>query len=489
MTHSSRASRLIFVPVLLGALSAPPRAALAWGPHAEITRAALAVLPDLERWQRTLGEAHLAALDSHCRMPDNAGEERPEFYIDDYLLIRARPRPVGHIWPSVVEAFEPHFRRSLQALRTETPVNACRQLGPLVHYVEDLGAPPHTSRMPHHRELENWLPARRIHIRGYQARLLGRTDEEALAGLKKRLEELRRFSAQRAERAMPLVKAGESKRPEVEPILLESANESARAVADVLHTVLTLGLAPRPDGAVLEGAVTAPAFWKNDDKGARVILLDQDRFEALKKAERKDGHFHAAATPFTTLAGTAGQQPKSGWRGEFRMHNLPAGRYRVLACRPGANWALSREVELKAGRPCRIEMELPPTEPARNLIQNPSAQMRYLLADQPDRWTHAKPKTPKATGVWTSSRSRLPERGTYVCGARLRDTSARVTFWFTKRDPRGPDKPPAPDRLDLSAGQSEATFEAREHVAVYVTISAAGPAEDAVEYVWVRPSD
>ncbi len=467
------------------AVSAGP--ALAWGPHSDITRAALAVLPDLDRWQRVLGKARLAALDSHCWMPDRAGEERREFYIDDYLLIRARPRPVGHIWPGVGEAFEPHFRRSLQALRTETPENACRQLGPLVHYVEDLGAPPHTSRMPHHRELENWLPARQINIKAYQPRLLGQTDEEALAGLRKRLEDLRQFSAKRAERAMPLVKAGESKRPEVEPIILESANESARATADVLHTVLTLGLASRQGGAAVEGVVTAPALWKNDQKGARIVLLDLERYDALKKAQRHEGRFHGAATPFTTLADTAGPQLKGGWRGEFRLHNLPPGRYRVLACRTGANWAISAPLELKDGKTCATQIALEAMEPPRNLLQNPAAQMRYLLAEQPDRWTHAKAKAPKGRSVWTSSRSHLPERGTYVCGARLKDTSARVTFWFTKRDPKGPAKPTPPDRLDLPAGQAETTFDVKEHVAVYVTVTTDKPVEDAIECVWVTP--
>src|SRR5690606_25787360 len=134
--------------------------------------------------------------------------------------------------PGVQVTFEPYFHRALQALRTENPVNACRQLGPLVHFVEDVGAPPHANEeCPHHTELENWVDAGQISIRGYQPRLLGRTDEEALQGLLARIAEVVKFSTERADRALPLVSAESPDHAQVEPIILESALESARLTA------------------------------------------------------------------------------------------------------------------------------------------------------------------------------------------------------------------------------------------------------------------
>jgi hypothetical protein len=171
-------------------------------------------------------------------LPDQRGQDLGAYYADDYLLIRELPQHVRHTMPYVHEAFAPYFRRALQALRTETPVNACRQLGPLVHFVEDVGAPPHAKEnCPHHHELENWVRADQIVIDGYQPQLLGKNDEEALAGLLRRVAGLVAFSKARAERALPLLEETNPDRAKVEPIILESALECSRATADVLYTV------------------------------------------------------------------------------------------------------------------------------------------------------------------------------------------------------------------------------------------------------------
>ena len=39
--------------------------------------------------------------------------------------------------------YRPLFIRALQALRTESPANAVRWLGSLLHFVTDTGSPPH----------------------------------------------------------------------------------------------------------------------------------------------------------------------------------------------------------------------------------------------------------------------------------------------------------------------------------------------------------
>ena len=80
----------------------------------------------------------------YCSMPDVQGRSFNDFYyVNDYLLIRQCPQQcvqyLRHDVPEVQQTFVPYFRRALQALRTETPVNACRQIGPILHYVEDAG--------------------------------------------------------------------------------------------------------------------------------------------------------------------------------------------------------------------------------------------------------------------------------------------------------------------------------------------------------------
>ena len=49
-----------------------------------------------------------------CRT--SAGEDLGRFYADDYLLIRAMPRHVGHTMPSVQEAFAPYYCRRIRGV-------------------------------------------------------------------------------------------------------------------------------------------------------------------------------------------------------------------------------------------------------------------------------------------------------------------------------------------------------------------------------------
>lgn len=432
------ALRAVLAVGLLALAAAP---LCAWGPHVEITKAALSVLPEPDRWKAELGEENLAAFNQHCLMPDLRGNEMRDYYIDDYLLFRGLPTYIGHVAPEVKRAFEPCFRRAVQALRTETPTNACRQIGPLLHFVEDLGAPPHTGPgIANHGPMENWVNAAEINIVGYRPHLLGRTDDEALAGLLKRLDALQAFSAARAARAGPLVAKGEGERPKVEPILLESANESARAAADMLYTVFTVGLAKQPPGAALEGTVEAPALFRNNDKGARIILIDDAKLAASGRQTPNAGDFVQAATDYTTLATTvAGAPAADGWRGEFKFHNLPAGVFRVLAVRPGARWTLSEPVALAVGRTTTMKLLLPAEEPAGNIVMNPDGRLMYLPGGAPDRWRLAAlpDKSVGAGRAWTSAWVKVPVPTPLSAGAVLKDSSAKVRFWAVRGGPKG----------------------------------------------------
>lgn len=444
------------------------RDAMAWGPHTRITKAALEVLPEMDHWKQVLGAENVAALESYCLLPDQRGQDLGAFYADDYLLIRAVPRHVGHTMPSVQEAFVPYYWRAIQALRTETPANACRQIGPLLHFVEDVGAPPHAKpKCPHHSELENWVNADLIDIRDYKPRLLGKTDDEALKGLLDRIAGLVVFSTERAERALPLVSAASPDRSKVEPILLESALESARVTADFLYTIFTIGLKPQAKGAGLSGTVTAGEFPLRNDRGARIVLVDTD---------------------FATLAVSSPKMPKGvGWQGTYEFHGLPAGSYRVLAYRTGSQRTLSAHVTLTTGDTKRLDLTLVPTEPAGNIVENPDARLSYLEKDVPDRWRAV---TVGKSTAWTSTTARVKPKVTYRCGAVLKDPKARVKFSFS----------PAPGKkgggisivtLSLPPGETnpaEVRYTADAvRFSVSVHVQTTKPLAEAIQRVWVVP--
>ena len=112
---------------------------LAWEPHREITQAALAVLPERERWERLLGKENLQHVLVDCSMlPDLCypfmaaaqWQEVPEvintrplktFYADDYVLIRALPRRIGHSTGELLQhALEAHYPVSYTHLTLPT---------------------------------------------------------------------------------------------------------------------------------------------------------------------------------------------------------------------------------------------------------------------------------------------------------------------------------------------------------------------------------
>lgn len=461
------ASRVLVVAMLLGLLA--PRA-MAWGPHATITQAAIHVLPDLDHWTEVLGANNLALMSSYCSLPDQRNRDMGEYYANDYLLIPAMPQHIGHTMPAVEGAFAPYFRRALQAMRTETPENACRQLGPLVHFIEDVGAPPHAKeRCPYHKELENWVQADQIVITGYKPQLLGKTDDEALAGLMKRVAGLVVFSKERAERALPLVSASNPDRAQVEPIILESALESARATADVLYTVFTLGLAPQPGGASLTGTVKAAPIPMRDDHGARILLVD---------------------TSYSTLATTLSPRPEGReWQGEYTLHHLPPGTYRVVAYRTASQCRTSEPIKLKAGKETRLDFTLPSVEPAGNLIENPDGRLAWVQKDVPDCWSVAPKATPT---IWQSAPAMVSPRVKYRCGAVLKDPEAKVSFRFeASRDKTGKTPPAVVEPLQITKGQrGELTAKLDpKRSSVIVQVQSSRPLTEAIEKVWVVPEE
>lgn len=451
--------------ILVAVLTMMGLPAHAWGPHPQITQAALDVLPNAKEVYAKLGEDHVKALTSYCWMPDWRGRDLGTYYADDYLLIPSVPRHIGHTMPAVAATFEPYFRRALQALRTESPANACRQLGTLIHFMEDVGAPPHAKEnCPHHGELENWVKAELITIAGYQPRLLGQTDEEALQGLQSRIAELVAFSKERAERALPLVSSPNPDRSLVEPIILESAIESAKVTADVLFTVFTLGLRPDsgPGRSSLHGTIAAPGAPGNNDQSPRVVLLGTD---------------------YSTLAESESDGSEGEWRGTFLFHHLPAGTYQVLVYRIGALPEIV-PVTLRENEKTTITVQLAPTEPAGNLVYNPDGKLRTLIPDLPDRWSVASAEKSK---IWSSAVIPLKEGQRYQCGAIIKSPGTRVSL-LVAGERRNQVK-----RVIVgykSSGESESRYEQEitaepGDTSLSIQIETAGDLSDAVDKVWV----
>jgi hypothetical protein len=458
----------ILLAALLGA-GMFARDAVAWGPHGKITEAALKTLPDAARWRAMFGDNEWRSLShEYCMMPDMQGMSFNDFYyVNDYLLIRQCPQQcvkyLRHDMPETQQTFEPYFRRALQSLRTETPINACRQIGPILHFAEDAGAPPHTRvQTAHHHELENWVRADQIDIPGYQPQLLGCTDDEAVAGLLRRLDGLNKFSKARLLRALPLVSEPKPDRAKVEPIILESALESARVSADLLHTLLTLGLASQPEDASLSGDVTAGTAPFLQHQSARIVLVNTDytTLATMDKAESKDG----------------------SWHGRYAFHHLPPGNYRVLAYRTGSLSRVSDPITLESGKPARLDIALAETDPPGNLVQNPDGRLSYVNPDIPDRWHKYGDSGWNAEYIPVNAK----QYSTYRCGAILKDPAATVTIFFNIARPRHDTKIL---RLEFNGKlRTEVTtsLDAKYSEALII-VHSPHPLTDAIEKVWLVP--
>jgi len=372
--------RALFFCVLLSLLTGR---LLAWGPHPEITQAAVDTLGSDAAIVRELG-ADTARLREYCWMADQRRQLHREnagwFYNDDYLLFPKTTIHRDHLCPDVKLTYEPYFRRALQALRTETPVNAARWIGAILHFTEDTGSPPHAAeiRGDVHSKMENWVDAKAIKISEYHPQSLGATDDEAVAGFLKRMDGLIEFSRQRAERARPFVLSGD--RASTEPIVLESALECSRVVADLLLTLGQLAKQTPQGGASLRGTLTSTAPPGLEPLPAKVVL---------------------AGTDFSTLA-------DGGGRYEFR--HLPAGAYHVAVVRPGSA-VDGADVTLPASQTITEDLALSADRVAGNLIRNSSLGTIWLSPRQPDAWYPVKSRIDGA--YWEGEMLPLQKGKTY----------------------------------------------------------------------------
>jgi len=331
---------------------------IAWGPHPDITKAALSVLGKNDAIVVILG-AETERLSNYTWMPDwrrsliFGGD--CAFYPDDFLLFPGMRKFIGHICPEIKQTYEPYFLRALQALRTETAPNAARWIGSLGHFIEDTASPPHAfpTEGELHFKMENWIDGKAIQIKGHKPQSLGEDDESALKGFLARMDKLEAFARERGEKVKKLVEAGD--RPAVEVLSLENADESARVLSDVLYTLGKLAGTGVKKGATLRGAIKSVQVDGLEKLPAKIMLT---------------------GTKFSTLAGADGHY-------EFR--NIPAGDYKLLVVRPG-NELYEQDVSLAEGKETVNDLVMKQSEPAGNMLRNGGFNLRWVNPSAPDCW-------------------------------------------------------------------------------------------------------
>jgi Carboxypeptidase regulatory-like domain len=348
---------LLVATLLLGYVAS----ARAWGtkPHSWITRAAIDSLGPEHVLINHLG-SNADLLPAYCMMADwrrglIAHEGGQSFYADDYLLFPAMPVHLEHDLPDVEGTYRPYFRRVVQALRTETPANAARWIGSLLHFVEDSGSPPHAFQTHGdlHVRMENWVEGREINLNGYRPRSFGATEAQALDAFVLRMERLIAYSRERGRKLRPLAETG--RRAEAEPIELESALECSRVVADLLETLGQFVPAAAGNTAVLRGKVVSKPAPGLESMPAKVML---------------------EGTDFSTLGDSSGS---------FEFRDIPPGEYRMIVIRPGSQ-PLNRSLTIGAGETRVEEFVLPASDPPGNLVRNADFRLHWVQPRAADQW-------------------------------------------------------------------------------------------------------
>jgi hypothetical protein len=379
-------------------------------PHSQIVDAALTIVSERDRMPQRLGaetwrlryyvqmadwrDSFIAVSDNWATRTDTFGTVYAQFYANDYLLFPAAPVQFDHAPPGVLGAYHPFFLRALQALRTESSANAARWMGSLLHFVTDSGSPPHALGIHGelHTKMESWLDASRIDLTGYKPQLLGATDEEAAQGLVKRMNGLIAFSKLQAERMLPFAQADD--RPHVEPLALESATETAKVTADVIHTLMTLAAQPPPrSGASLVAEVSAPPVTGMDMVGAKLMLIGTN-YSTLAELSAIPANAHRGSWyPSSSFIAESEKLVKESvaYKGRFFFRNLPPGSYRGILERVGARPLFVGPLVLRAGQTLHAAWQLQPADCPGNLVRNPDFAVCWILPNIPDHWRFDKP--------------------------------------------------------------------------------------------------
>ncbi len=408
MTRASHKSHMSYMSYMsysacLAALLLLAIPACAWGPHTQVTQAALDAIDAQDPIVKHLGPS-FEELPAYSWMGDYNRSIRKDtdgglYYADDYLLFPAMQKHTNHVMPGVRESLKPYFQRSVQALRTETPTNAARWVGTLLHFTEDAGAPPHA--YPDvgnlHHKMENWIDSDRIGIGGYEPQFLGTTEDEALVAYLKRMDALIAFSIERAKKIIPLAKVDD--RAAVEPLELECANECSRVVADLLHTLGQIALSPVPDSASIGGTIKTKPDAPMDGRLAKIVI---------------------SGTNYSTVADPSGK---------WQLHNLPAGTYMGKVHYPGCRMD-NFTARLEPGQSRTINILMVTLKPVGNLLRNPDLRVQWKSPGAPDSWFVTK------TG-WESDVVPVTAGQKYELSVRWKHgvTGSASVRWYTNLSP------------------------------------------------------
>jgi hypothetical protein len=221
--------------------------------------------------------------------------------------------------------------------------------------------------------MERWVDEKQLDIAGYEPRLLGKTDDKALRAFEARMTGLFEFSRERATRLKPLVETLKNRTNQ--PLELDCALEVARVSADLLHTLLTLGLAePSPPGATLRGRTNFRPPVGYATVPAKIVL---------------------AGTDYSTTTDADGR---------FEFRNLPAGRFTPWVLATGFETHRLDDVESRPDTRIEVSVELTSDELPGNLVRNPRFDLTWIKKDIPDGWV----RDPRNKSRWASAVIRVP---------------------------------------------------------------------------------
>ena len=213
--------------------------------------------------------------------------------------------------------------------------------------------------------------------------VLGQTPAAATRGFEERMAGLIAFSKQRAERLYPFIKA--SDRAGAEPIVLESANETARVTADLLHTLLFLAERRRERAA------------EHEALGALEASVSQSTTAGIESLSAK---LMFAGTSYSTMSELV-MVDKGIYRGVFLLRNIRPGTYRAIVSRVGAQPLFVDSLTIRAGTTTRADWRLETAMPPGNLAPNPDFRIRWTTT-APDQW-----RADEKLGAWVSDNIRV----------------------------------------------------------------------------------
>ena len=233
----------------------------------------------------------------------------------------------------------------------------------------------------------------------------------AFAAFWQNQERLHAFVLERAQRIKALAAAGN--RAEAEPLILECANSSARAAADLLATLGALA-GKGPKGGGLRGRVSSATVDGPLGKVPAKVMIE--------------------GTGYSTLAGS---------EGIYEFRNLPAGAYRLLVARPGSE-VFSGVAKVSEAMQT-LDVALTPARVKGNLLRNPALTLRWASQDHIDMWY----KNRKVG--WRSEAVPVTPGARYRLEAEWKRPGAKMTVYWSTHEREGTQT--AGEALEQSGGR------------------------------------